>query len=619
MAEEWFVVLPDSDAGLTAARALRPSASRVIEHASGRPWLIGHWPLGSVLRTDSGPVRVAVVGQCPTTADSLRRLTDKVRSVHEVGIALAGLAGAFHVIASVAGRVRVQGSLAAVHRVFQARFGDAVIAADSARVLAALTGATWDPAWLALHLTSPSMPYPLHESTPWLGVGAVPADHWLCLEPDGTAGTHRRWTAPDPELPLAEGAREVRKALARAVNARTEAGGTISSDLSGGMDSTSLTFLACRGSAQVVTYHQVGRDPHNDDTHYARLACDGLPDALHRRFTADQAGQRFAALGADLSFRDTEAPFPMEPGRSDLGIRARAMAEEKSRVHLVGLGGDELFRPGIAYLHDLVRKRPLTGLTHVRAQRLWDRLPWSAVLPALTTSKSPVKQLTTAAEVLTAPRRRTWAEDFGWLSPMRMPPWATPYAAEAARETLRHWSRKDVRPLSRWRGQHAMLVYARASGRSVGRADLLFAGHGVRLAAPFLDDEVLHAALAVRPQDQLSPFRFKPLLAAAMDGIVPDELLHRTTKGEYSAENRHDWARQRRQVMRFFEQSELARHGLIDTAEMWKALLRPHKDTSTLIQMHGTVVCEAWLQAVRDHAGVPEPRPASAARKGSAP
>jgi asparagine synthase (glutamine-hydrolysing) len=517
----------------------------------------------------------------------------------------------------------VQGTLAAVRRVYRARVGDAVIAADCARVLAGLTGADWDPAWLALHLTSMHIPFPLQESSVWSGVEQVPADHWLCLERDGGAVTRRRWAPPTPELPLAEGARAVREAMTRAVEARTHAGGVVSTDLSGGLDSTSLAFLACRGPARVVTHHHTGRSPENDDTHYARLAARQLPGARHRVRSADEAGARFTDLGSGTSSVDTEEPYPLEPGRARLDLLARAMAEEGSRVHLVGLGGDELFRPGIAYLHDLVRSRPMTGLRQVRAQRLWDRLPWSAVLGPLAGSTSPARELALTADRLTLPRQRSWAADLGWLgTSLRMPPWATDHAADAARGLLREWAGKQVVPLSRRRGQHTTLLYARNAGKAVGRSDQLFARHGTRLAAPFLDDEVLHAALAVRQQDQFSPFRFKPLLTAAMAGVVPDSVLRRTTKGEYSAETVHDWARQRPHVVRFIEESELARRGLIDAERARTSLLGTHKDPTVLIDLHSTVVCEVWLRAIGGRSAAeqfPASRPASGSSEDRSP
>ncbi|MBC3844431.1 hypothetical protein GXW82_42795 [Streptacidiphilus sp. 4-A2] len=129
----------------------------------------------------------------------------------------------------------------------------------------------------------------------------MPADHWLALERDGSARIHRRWTPPDPTLALADGAGAVHDALAQAVHARTAQGGTITCDLSGGMDSTSLAFLACQGPARVVTLHQTNRDTANDDTHYAHQAAACLPQARHRELPYARAVSRFAVSGPGAS------------------------------------------------------------------------------------------------------------------------------------------------------------------------------------------------------------------------------------------------------------------------------------------------------------------------------
>ncbi|CAM5718928.1 hypothetical protein SCALM49S_07184 [Streptomyces californicus] len=59
---------------------------------------------------------------------------------------------------------------------------------------------------------------------------------------------------------------------------------------------------------------------------------------------------------------------------------------------------------------------------------------------------------------------------------------------------------------------------------------------GLPVAAPFYDDRVLEATLAVRLPDRISPWRYKPLLVEAMRGVVPDALLARTTKDRMSSD-----------------------------------------------------------------------------------
>ncbi|MEU6631689.1 asparagine synthase-related protein [Streptomyces parvus] len=605
MGEEWFAVLPDSDSGLAAEHALRPLASTVIEHASGRPWLMGWWRAGTFTVARAGAAKVAVAGQCPATATRLRAALSRIDSVDEAEAATNKVPGCFHLLASVGGRVRVQGTLAGVRRVFRAQVGDAVIAADRAELLAHLISAGWDEAWVALRLTLLAQPYPFQETTPWRGVHAVPADHWLRLDPDGTATEHRRWTPPPAVLPLSEGAASVREALASAVEARTQTHRTVSTDLSGGMDSSSVAFLAARGPGELVTYRWAEHDAGNDDAHYAERAAAALRSARHVVDPVQEVAPMFGGL-APGGTADREEPFAWVRSRARIEHVAKSMTEAGSCLHLTGHGGDELFRPGYRRLHDMVRHSSAEGVRQARAYRALARWPMLALLRELADNRSPARELVDASRSLEKPPASPQAPYMGWaVAPIRMPPWATAEAAAAARDLLRHAAAGPIKPLAQTRGQHETLLLSRIAGVNVAQADRISVAQGVCLAAPYLDDAVLHAALAVRLEERDTPWRFKPLLAAAMRGHVPDLLLERTSKGDFSADYYVGLRRHRTDLIRLFEDSELVRHGLIEASSIRKILLSPHPTTAVLARMDGTLACEMWLRTIRS----PRPRP----------
>src|SRR5439155_18583858 len=88
----------------------------------------------------------------------------------------------------------------------------------------------------------------------------------------------------------------------------------------------------------------------------------------------------------------------------------------------------------------------------------------------------------------------------------------------------------DARPLAPGRGQHRELETMRFLSRMARQFDHIVAPMGVTLAAPYYDDRVIEAGLAVRPEERITPERYKPLILEAMRGIVPDESLARQTK-----------------------------------------------------------------------------------------
>ena len=91
-------------------------------------------------------------------------------------------------------------------------------------------------------------------------------------------------------------------------------------------------------------------------------------------------------------------------------------------------------------------------------------------------------------------------------------------------------------------------------------------GAAVALARPSIDcacdDKVIEACLRVRAEATASPWAYKPLLVRAMRGLVPDEVLPRTTK-DHSG---HEWFSglklQRPALAALAEDSLLVRHGL---------------------------------------------------------
>jgi asparagine synthase (glutamine-hydrolysing) len=123
----WFVVLADCESTRVVGAAFRDHATQVISHPSGRPWLLGRWPEGMVTAGQTGQTRIALVGQHAETADRLAEAASRIRTVADLDQLAASLVGSFHLVASVAGRVRVQGTITGVRRVFHAEV-DGVIA-----------------------------------------------------------------------------------------------------------------------------------------------------------------------------------------------------------------------------------------------------------------------------------------------------------------------------------------------------------------------------------------------------------------------------------------------------------------------------------------------------------
>ncbi len=201
--------------------------------------------------------------------------------------------------------------------------------------------------------------------------------------------------------------------------------------------------------------------------------------------------------------------------------RASALGAE---VVLWGFGGDMLYAAPRRWLWDLARAegvgRAIDRLREAAAERGWRRVLRSELL-------GPVLR----------PRRRLTRTPASWLTPRSRAllsdraPW--PPGRDAAR-----------RP----RQAERLLALLDAFGIAVEAADA--ARHGLALATPLRDRDLVELALAVPDHLLLQGAETRPVLRAAVRGLVPEEIRLRRGKGSFQVaveralrpENR-PWAR----------------------------------------------------------------------------
>lgn len=289
-------------------------------------------------------------------------------------------------------------------------------------------------------------------------------------------------------------------------------------------------------------------------------------------------------------------------------IRSRSLvipllaAARGSRLHLTGCGGDELLAGSPAHLHTLLRTRPRLALRHARGFAIQRKWGYPETMRQLADNRSYREWLALRAEELTAPPRSPDAPSLHWGPSPRLPPWATADAVAAVRDVVRAAARSCA-PLADCRGQHVELEAMRAISRVVRSLGQMTARAGLELAAPYYDDAVIAAGLAVRPEERVTPWRYKPLIVEAMRGIVPDESLGRHTKDEGSHDVSAGVREHRGELLAFIEDSRLARLGLIDADALRSACSRPMPAAMSSDAMFQTVACEMWLRS-RDRAAV---------------
>ncbi|WP_131767047.1 lasso peptide isopeptide bond-forming cyclase [Candidatus Protofrankia californiensis] len=590
----WFVVLPDSGRSKTVVAALADRAPRLLRYGSSRPWLLGDWSDDGIVTAAVGSSRIALIGCCPVSVTHLTCLLTRVQDVAALDVVASSLPGSFHIVAEIDGRRRIQGTASGMRRVFYTMVDGQVIATDRADVLAGIMDSELDTAAVALSLLDPIAPHPLNDRPIWRNVEALPPDHYLLAGNDGRPSMIRWWRQPEPVLPLEDGARLLRRALTEAVDARAGAGGTVSCDLSGGLDSTSVCFLADRSPARLVAYTGIGRDPGDDDLEWATRAMGDLPNAMHEILPRNELPLVYDGITA--ADEQLDRPFIGIIDRAKMLAGLRRLTPYHPRVHLTGLGGDEVAEGTPNYLPALIRTRPWIAIDRLRGFRAQNRWPLLASLWMLR-PRSYRAALADMVAHVTGARPMPGLPDLDWDDAPRLPPWVTPDAVALVRQAFDEIL-DSACPLAATRDQHCDLLTIQAGAGATRSFCQLTAPTGVRLAAPFFDDRVIEASLAVRPEERTTPWEYKPLLKEAMRGIVPERSLRRVTKAEGSIEEEGGLRANYGLLMTLCENSRLADLGLVDVEKLRAGCQYSHAPSRAHEPLQQTFACEVWLRVL---------------------
>ncbi|MEV2275793.1 albusnodin/ikarugamycin family macrolactam cyclase [Nocardiopsis sp. NPDC049922] len=435
-----------------------------------------------------------------------------------------------------------------------------IVWASSSYALSGLVRVDIDVDWMTCLVLDPAGFDPADRSA-FKGIAMVPPGHRLDLGVSCPATVRRWWSTPRPVHPN-RAAAALRRALEDAVNLRLRESRTVSFDLSGGLDSTSLCLLAAERAmpgqrliACTVRPENVG---HGGDLDHARAALTEHGNIQHLVIPLGGDSAPYAEF-MDALATDEPAPSTITKARHQRGYEL--VVAHGSTVHVSGDGGDGLLMQSPEHTLRLARRGRL--LRALRDLHGWAKL--NRVSPAR------------LAGDMAYSRRR----------PSLPQPWLTPRALERC---VRHPLRSP--------GSGTELAGLVGVGRTA-RADVQVADEsGVRLENPFLDRTVIEAALKFPITHRGSPWEYKPQITTAMADVLPPAVLHRRTKGGTDADH-HRGLRANLDSVLDLADGWLASHGIIDPCALRTELRRAASGRATAWGLLEPVIAsEVWARSV---------------------
>lgn len=519
--------------------------------------------------------------------------------------------GSFYVVVREWNTTHVFADVAGVLPVYFARHRSGVVYSSLARPLADLIGANVDPQWIAVRTMCPGLPELSEARSPFVGVDAVPPGHVLRIHRDLRSGVFAScvpyWQPPNPTQALLDVAPTLGRELQAAVQARTAAGVVVSSDMSGGIDSTTLAVLAAsdatrRGSrTTALTYGDLD-DPANEDLPYALEVASAVPDITHELVDTRTLPSYFAAVDG--------FPFVDEPAQVLCALaRLRAIWRRcPSGVHLTGHGGDAIAGAGEGLHVDLLRARRMNlFLRYARAQaRTQHRSTISIARDAVSATLASYRGWIgrEARSVRNLPRSAEANGDYrysAWGMPPMPVPWLTSYARDLVAERLRAHARHG-RQYAPSPAQHGTVSEIRSIARVCTVLSRIADGNGLRLAFPYFDRRVIDTALACRPEQREPLHGLKPLLVTSVRGLITSSFLDRRDKyvSGYAGDYHHGVSRNWQEVRSLLDDSRLSALGILDPPRLLATLQRFKAGDvpDALAPLYWTLGCEQWLRGI---------------------
>ncbi|MFD9792101.1 asparagine synthase-related protein [Streptomyces sp. NPDC059070] len=590
----WFPTSP-------APPQVVPRDSRTVLCAPGaRIWTTGHSTTETAItgQPDTDPdLLLVTAGHCHASHGARRSaLTAAHAGQARPALRLPGT----HLTAlSTAAGWCIAGDLAGVVPVYWARLDDGIWWSTAATPLAAVANGEPDLAWLLAEISVTGVDL-RRGSCHFTRLRRVPAGYALTVDRSGDAAPvpldMLRTSSPE------DGAARLRRALKRAVTGHVHAHERLSCDLSGGIDSSTVTCIAARSRPVLAVTYTDTSMADSDDVRYARRVAASVSGITHTIVNGTRAGvSHFSGLEEPAALPVTDVPSLTLGLLSIKAAQLAPVVAYGSRAHLTGRGGDNVLEAARSHPVDqwLAGHRAQALRRAARYARAWRTSPWQAwrqlAATAATDYPRALEHLARDLEHREPPQQR---QKLVWCSMTAGARWLTPGGRRAVAALVD----SRVGPAD-WDSTpavlHDRLALEWMAASHANFDQIARQRWGVGVHAPFLDTAVVEAARSVPAHLRMEPGLYKPLAQRSFTGLAPEFILHRPTKTDFSTSLYTGLAANAPALRRIVHGSRLTEAGLIDSGRLTASLEAAIAGApAPLAELHTLLVTELWLTSV---------------------
>lgn len=591
-----IVILPDTEIDPRIEAELRALVGpTVLMHRSGRPWVLGDEQLVHERGRD---VDVVIAGSRAVSKESRARLARQDRVGGTPELARRYVEHDTLLIERDARKTCVYAPISQCRSVFWTCIDGIVVVADSQYPLAALHEFELDLGSLAGRLANSEVSHPFLQRPIWRNVHALAFGEQLTIHDDGQSVVSRWWIPPSPTEDIETMGPELAVAIRQAIMRRVGDRVSISADLSGGLDSTTLCFALAELGVDLTTFYMSSANDLNNDSRWSERTAAEI-GSRHIRMPYLQMLEEIAEAVPATVEAFPEGPSPMVDSAASAVPLQRILSESGSSMHLNGHAGDALFGQVSSLPWSFLRTRARGRIRWLRKYRKVNRIPALDMLRMLGTRSTFADELQAMADGKYTKSRGSVAGHANWMEIPNFGPMHTTTARQRFSSLCLAELESGTSPLSPDRTQHRILSYLSVHGAVVRRMNTL--SSGIMFDSPYLDRRVVDVALSLNHADRTRQSPTKPLLAAGRPPAMSIEYFLRRDKGDYGAEvfSQHQWIRSRVNDL-FGTGSLLGELGLVDDREVVRIANSYSPDGAAYSDVLDLEFAERWMRSLAD-------------------
>lgn len=428
------------------------------------------------------------------------------------------------------------------------------------------------------------------------------AGHLLNIQRNGSQKITEYETFVQPACSRDDAVENLRHALRESAQLRAKLGRRLSCDFSGGHDSTSLAFLLAHEMAEpltVTTFY--ASDLKTDDIERAK-AYLSLPEVSNQF-----AWHGFEMPGAHLLYDRLLRIRPTDEADISIAERGKAdryyafLGELGSELHVTGNGADSAFDlDPRQYIGQFARfsTYPKFIKSVIEVARTTRHSPHEILQDARAAyDSSPSKRLLEISQSLEGVSDLPQAIKTRLFGAAVAPEWLTRNARRQLGDIALEYSRQLQMPDDWDRGNYAAYSEVKSLGLSTHGMMQIAARRDIRVHTPYMDNDVLRACFSIPAHERMNPWEFKSFLRRGVEGIVPDMVTQRNTKGVYTHYGYQGMRASAPAINGLLHNSILADLGIIEPSIVQNSIEKAYRgENIPWASFDSLIASELWLR-----------------------